>query len=155
MNCKKIKKHLSAYVDSELDDELENQIKAHLKTCESCKTKVEHYRKVWQWIGEGIEVEPNPFLAAKIKRRIKNLDALPEKKSRGLAVLGKLLVPATAVVGLVVGMFLGSLLISEIHQTTSSTATAIIDISAEVFSDSPNGSLTAAYEDIGLLNNGS
>ena len=157
MKCRKIKKYLSAYVDGQTGQTSQSQIEAHLQTCDECSAQVEQYRQMWEWLGEEVTLKPNPFFAAKVWRRIREIEAPPEPKIQWLRRFELLLVPATVAAGLVLGILLGSQLTSEIDtsRSYSSTAAEIIDNSVQAFSDLPEGSLTAAYENLGLMNNGS
>ena len=155
MNCKKIQKHLSAYVDGQVGKTLQSRIEAHLQTCDQCRAKVEQFRQTWEWLGEDIDIQPSPFFSAKIRRRIRKLEAFTETQPQWLCGLERFLIPATVAAGLVLGIFLGSQLMSEMigSSRSSSAAAEIINASAEVFSELPQGSFTAAYEELGFLDN--
>jgi len=154
MKCKKIKKHLSAYVDGQTDKALQSQIEAHLQTCDECSAQVEQYRQTWEWLGEEITPQPNPFFAAKVWRRIREIEAPAELKIQWLHRFERMLIPAIVAAGLILGILLGNQLMSGIDtsRSYSSSAAEIIENSVQVFSELPEGSLTAAYEELGLMN---
>ena len=157
MKCKKIQKYLSAYVDGEADKKVQIRVEAHLKDCQDCQVKVESLRQTWEWLGDEVKIEPSPFLAAKIKRRINEFETSTAKQPRWFPSFAKLLVPVTAAAGMALGVFLGSQLSSEIAmiKTATDTASEIIETTAGVLSDFPEGSLTSAYKDLDFLNNDS
>jgi anti-sigma factor RsiW len=157
MKCKQFKKHLSAYADGQVEQPLAKQIEFHLQSCDECQAKVEQFRQTWEWLDNEITIQPNPFFSAKVQRRIRELENSSMRKIHWLSKFERFLIPATVAAGLAVGFFLGTQLMSQITvgESYASATAEIIDSSVEVFSELPEGSLAAAYDELGLLNNGS
>jgi Putative zinc-finger len=46
LRCREVRPYLSAYVDGELDEGLQERIEAHLASCQACSRQVESYRAI-------------------------------------------------------------------------------------------------------------
>jgi len=61
MGCPKILKHLSAYIDGELDKTTCRQIETHLESCQNCRIVVDTLKKtidLYQQDGEKTTLPP-------------------------------------------------------------------------------------------------
>jgi anti-sigma factor RsiW len=60
MNCKRVHRRLSAYLDGELPSRAALRLENHLSTCPSCQTQAERLRQVWHALSATGEIRPSP-----------------------------------------------------------------------------------------------
>jgi hypothetical protein len=60
LRCREVRPYLSAYVDGELDDGLQEQVKAHVASCGACSLAVERYRALDEMLGTLPASTPSP-----------------------------------------------------------------------------------------------
>ena len=82
MNCKKIKKILSAYIDGEMAEHLRRDISNHLKICDDCNKEygVLFHRDIY--FKQHGSIEPSPDFRKNLWQKIRDAE------SAGLAPLG-------------------------------------------------------------------
>ena len=154
MNCKKIRNRLSAYQDGELDEAMRAVVSEHLQQCQQCRLEYEMLIKAYQMLEADIPSIRDEQFLLRLKARLYREKA--EKKAPAVPKrwIERLLVPSTAIVGLLVGAILGLHLV----KTFDVSKTDIAKISAqysheEVLTDIPIGSITFAYNNA-LMSNG-
>lgn len=71
LNCRKVWREISNYLDGEVDQELRARLDAHFKKCASCTAVLDDTRNVVNLIGEGIEFRLPPGFSEKLRESIK------------------------------------------------------------------------------------
>jgi hypothetical protein len=66
LRCREVRPYLSAYVDGELDPELQERVEAHLASCAACSRQVERYRAVDGILGTLPASNPTPEVLDRI-----------------------------------------------------------------------------------------
>jgi len=148
MECKRAKRKLSAYLDSELSDREMLEIEEHLKDCVSCMQEKKSILASLNLIDKSIPaIEPSPYFWTKLKHQILQRE---EKKSLKTRILGCLTYkPATVaavaavVVGLLLGNFLGKTLYLGEEKTKETAYAEALNLGA--LDDFPSGSIGEAY----------
>ncbi len=69
MRCSGVRKHLSAFLDGELDEKEQLEIKAHLKDCSNCSRERELLRGSWEMLSEWKDIEPSTHFKTNFWRR--------------------------------------------------------------------------------------
>ena len=145
MNCQRVKKRLTAYLDGELDEARQKAVALHLGTCASCRQAVEALQSSWDLLGVLPEADPVPHFFIKVKARMTS-----QEGRRRSSRLERFLVPATTAAALVLGVWMGSMVGRNGNgvaawygeQTVEST------IYLDTFDDLPSGSFAKAYIDL-------
>jgi ribosomal protein L21E len=83
MNCKQCEQYLSEYQTGELTDELEKEVKQHLKNCSACRTKDKHIKEIALMSKELLRYEPDADVVLKINEAIHNLQPVPKQTKFG------------------------------------------------------------------------
>ena len=156
MKCKYIQKKLSAYLDNEVNDELKEQIYDHVNNCSECSARLAYLQQSWDWLGEEPAIQFNPFFATRVKQKIQEIESRQSSPFIWVKVYKRFLLPATVLVGLILGVFLGSQLRSNLFtpNTASDTTLEIINTSTDALSDFPTGSFSETYNELDLIQNG-
>lgn len=141
MDCKQIKKRLSAYQDGELMADVTKNITDHLRQCESCRTEAERLQHAYQWLGEGIRLPADAFFIARLRAKMISRSEISFRPA-WQQWMQRALLPATVMIGLFIGIQLG-IQLSQNWQVTSSSTNGYIE--SEIFSEVPQNSLTANY----------
>lgn len=146
MKCKSIRKHLSAFVDHELDGDLTQAISLHLETCSGCREELKRLKSVYEFIDTGDSLTDDPYFLARVRANSR-AKKRPYKTAEKLEWwLARLLIPATLVVGLFVGTLLGRQFSRGILPSPSLNYEQNRDyIDRDVFSTMPDGSLAKNY----------
>ena len=71
LDCRKVWRELSNYLDGEVDQELRSGLEAHFKGCAHCTAVLDEIRKVVKLISEGIEFRLPQGFSEKLKESIK------------------------------------------------------------------------------------
>ena len=71
LNCRKVWRELSDYLDGEVDQELRSGLEAHFKKCALCTAVLDDTRNVVKLIREGIEFRVPPGFSEKLRESIK------------------------------------------------------------------------------------
>lgn len=141
MNCSWVNKHISSYLDKELDDNERSRLEAHLVECPACSRKLEELRSV-----QGLFLQPSRFRAsadfsanimAKIQEQQPESWFLQPFLVRFAEVVTILLVIS---IGLASGGMLTSRLVSKQAGTT-----VMAGLSLESLEPLPTDSLAHAY----------
>lgn len=66
MNCREVRKTLSAYLEKEVSPAMAGKIEAHLAGCENCRLLTEELKVLNKSLSSLPEVEPSPALLAKL-----------------------------------------------------------------------------------------
>lgn len=70
MRCCWVRKHLSSFLDGELDGRKRREVKAHLKGCSPCSRERELLRSTWEVLGEWKDIEPSFHFKTNFWRRV-------------------------------------------------------------------------------------
>jgi anti-sigma factor RsiW len=71
LNCRKVWRELSNYLDGEVDQELRLRLEAHFERCAGCKAVLDDTRNTVKLIREGIELRMPPGFSEKLRESIK------------------------------------------------------------------------------------
>ncbi len=116
MKCRKVEKRLSAYQDGEVSEGERLLIKAHLADCPECSKQYKELQQVWETLDNLPDIQAAPGFYSGIHRRISD----PRKDRSGVRIRrlfqvlpSPLAVGAPLLVGLLMGIYLGSVLLEE------------------------------------------
>jgi len=148
MECKRVKRKLSAYLDGELSNRGMLEIEKHLKDCTSCVQEKESILASLNLIDESIPViEPSPYFWTKLKYQILQREEQKRLKTRIFGWLSykpvTVAVVAAAVVGLFLGNFLGKALYYGEEKTNETAYAEALNLGE--LDDFPSGSIGEAY----------
>jgi predicted anti-sigma-YlaC factor YlaD len=111
-----VKKYFIDWLEGQLGDDKEKEVNQHLKQCESCHSYFQTMQSVME--EPNPEQLPNlkkdPYLAVRIKQKALNRN---EKESVSIFGLSKALTGSLVMLGLIIGFFMGQLLV---YQTQTS-----------------------------------
>jgi anti-sigma factor RsiW len=154
MNCRRIKKRLSAYQDGEIAGEERERIAAHLEGCPACRCAYAELEQVWQSLEKIPDVEASRDFNRRLSARV---NAVSEPRSRWRFPWVSWVdqwrpTPAMAVVlllvGLALGGYLGNVLVSGLGTfsiQTYDSRTAMDIHSFKAFAAVPPGTLGDGY----------
>lgn len=78
MKCKTVHKKLIFYINKEINNTENEEIKTHLQNCENCFDLYTELEATLNLIKKKKTLEPNPFLYTRIKQKLKDIES--EKK---------------------------------------------------------------------------
>ena len=107
MKCKSTYKDLIFYIDGELSSQRRKEISRHLESCPECMKLYNELKATLGIVELEKNVEPNPFLATRIKE---NISKSRNKKSLFAPSFQKIFQPALFSFLMVVGIFAGVML---------------------------------------------
>jgi len=146
MDCKHIRRRLSAYQDGELNESMREAVKGHLQQCEQCRLEYEKLVKVYQLLEMNDEPVPHAQFLMRLKAKLyreksrKAFATLPEKW------ISRVLVPSTAIAGLMIGAILGLHLVKSLGVAQKDiTQFSTQYLAEELLTDVPTNSITFAY----------
>jgi len=87
MECREIKKRLSAYLEKAVSPQQKALIDEHLKKCKGCRQDLADLKKTIKYVQRLEEVEPPPWLAQKVMARVR------EEAEQKPGILKKLFYP--------------------------------------------------------------
>ncbi|MCK4262210.1 zf-HC2 domain-containing protein [bacterium] len=79
MRCSEVRKNLSAFLDGEMDEKEQLEIKAHLKDCSSCSREGELLRGSWEVLSEWKDIEPSSYFKTNFWRRVREQESIKRK----------------------------------------------------------------------------
>jgi len=167
MKCKMVNRHLSAYVDNELEADLRIQVEAHVQECRRCRAQVAEWRTLKSRLlaSDSTPAVPDDFADRVLSAARKQVDA-SAVPNRGLPWLRGLLSPeksgrqiplwlsgcCTVALALTLGVFLSVDPRTAMEKTSSKTriqttaGPALADnYGFEWFAPMPPGSIASAY----------
>ncbi len=103
MKCREVKRKLSAYMDGELNLHEKKMVETHLRSCAKCQHELEILKETWEEMGTLPLPDPDPYFYARLKARMK-----AREKKRKASWVEQVLIPASAVAVIVLGVFIGS-----------------------------------------------
>jgi len=66
MNCRKVSRRLSAYIEGDLPPQENTQLEGHLKTCASCRRKIADLRLIIETSHQLEQKEPGPYFVNRL-----------------------------------------------------------------------------------------
>lgn len=151
MNCRKIKRKLSAYQDKELPGSQMHEIKNHLKNCADCSRTFQQMNEVWGLLSNIETIESAPYFQTRLSRRINERDRKHAGWNFVFAPIQKLsfslLITGVLIFALVIGMYLGQ----NIYQHSQLTSTSAVEQEIDQvfpmgsFDDFPEQSVAQVY----------
>lgn len=141
MQCRNVRKQLSAFIDAELAQSVRREIQEHLKSCDACRHTFDELSKTWEIINRVLEPKKAPYLYTRIRTR---LDAgarvRPARRWQRLAI------PLASLAVVVLGVFMGSAMRLDGKEVTTLTAEEYFSsLNLDMFQDFPKASLSAVY----------
>lgn len=79
MNCRKVSRWLSAYIEGDLWPTQVQKMDEHLRNCAACREKIADIRLITQVSGELEKLEPGPFFANRVL-----CEVAAQKQKKGL-----------------------------------------------------------------------
>ena len=122
MSCKRFQKHIIAYLDGELHQELVSELNEHLKNCKSCNKAMANLSTAYGLIeSEKSEFKADPFMSARVLAKI-------NAKELHFSTIGVslryLTITSLAAAGIAFGILIGTLYSTNSSIETSSTTQA-------------------------------
>ena len=116
MNCRNVKKRLSAYQDRELGPDEQARIRSHLQGCPECSALYAELQHTWEALDEAPEINPAPTFYPGLRKKIAALNGrrfFPGLR-QVLQFLPSPLATATLVLaGLFIGAYAGNFFFNE------------------------------------------
>ncbi len=151
MNCREIKRKLSAYQDKELPGWQMDEIENHLRNCADCSSAFREMDQVWGLISNVEMIESAPYFWTRLAQRMNE----KEQKQPGWHIIFAqaqklsftIVVACLIIFGLVIGVYLGQ----NIYQHSQLTSTAVVEqeidqvFPMDSFDDFPKQSVAQAY----------
>ncbi|MFH0888753.1 MAG: zf-HC2 domain-containing protein [Planctomycetota bacterium] len=78
MKCNKVLESLVAFLDGELDNDLNAQISQHLESCSACNKESRLLSETWSILDKFPELEPNEKVIRQIQEKVKAINNNPE-----------------------------------------------------------------------------
>jgi len=111
MNCRTIRKRLSAYQDKELSSDEQGRIRSHLQDCQDCIKEFAEFQYAREVLDELPDIQPEPgfYLAVCQKiSRLKDRGLIPRLRQAFQFLPSPLAMAAYLVIGLLAGAYLGN-----------------------------------------------
>jgi predicted anti-sigma-YlaC factor YlaD len=143
VNCSKIRRRLSAYLDGELDSVKKVSIESHLENCQACRHELKIVNQSWHFLDSLPEPEPPLYFYTRLKARLSS--AARERKE---SWLDRVLIPVSAVVVVILGVFMGSVVGKngkQVVQEVPAEDNIVSSLYLDHFDDFPTASLGEVY----------
>ena len=154
MNCKKMKRLISLYIDGEITPAREKELFNHLDRCDRCKKEKEFQEFFTALLVPPPEIQPGPGFVYKVKERITAPTLLDYLMDYYRESLSRFLKPALAAVAcsliFVLSFLLGNSLGSQLKETEKPPESSIVEsidnaMNFSVFDSIPKDSFAFAY----------
>jgi len=147
MKLKKIQKKLSAYLDGELDKKQAKEIEYYINHYPELRSEYCRLQKINDLLDSHQHTISDPFFMTRLKTLLQQEQHVKSVLLKRFNWVVKLLIPATVVAGLFVGMLLGMAIQERIHKTDNSVKNEIAReyFGSKVLSSIPEGSITETY----------
>lgn len=118
MNCKEVSSLLSEYIDNELDEKTNNEIRNHLLICSSCREEMEDFMAIKNALRNMSNEEPSDEFSNKLCSMFKDIKVEPkDKKKTDLQIVFCLICIAICAI----------IIMSNIHDMKESEPTVVIE----------------------------
>jgi anti-sigma factor RsiW len=153
MRCPTAKRKMTAFLDGELPIKEREALSMHLESCEKCRIELNQMSEVSDYLDLVKEVTPPPFLAARVKQRIKDLKKAERYPLPLFGRAGRAGLATAAVAVLSVSVLVGGRLGRGIYELKADRASReeveIVDfLGMGSFDGASEGSLVSAYNDL-------
>ncbi|MBR9682784.1 MAG: zf-HC2 domain-containing protein [Candidatus Aenigmarchaeota archaeon] len=128
MKCKEVNKKLVSYINDELSNTENKNVKSHLESCAICNEIAVELQNTMNLFDDRITLQPNPFLYTRILQELNNLHTVQDNNGF-LPVFKKVLLPVMFSLLLIFSVFLGITLgnIYETNQQEKETSSLTIE----------------------------
>ena len=150
MRCQKVERKLSAFLDGELSEKKASRIAEHLSGCQHCQQEAASLSSAWKRLEEMGEVDPSPYFWTRLNARIAVVEDRRFSLDKVRGILNRLLVPATAIAALVVGLWIGGAFY-DVHWEDKPDLweQATTSLYLDALDDFPAQSISLAYMELG------
>lgn len=138
-SCRKTNR-LSAYLDGELDERSAQRMADHLSQCLVCQAEVKRLSSVYDLLGQDHLALQDPFLPTRVASRLSS----PRPQPTAIVWIRSIFVPATVIIGLLIGFVIGNGLNASLIDRADQQAQTLTE--ATVWSESY--SLASRYADV-------
>jgi predicted anti-sigma-YlaC factor YlaD len=147
MNCSAAKRKISAYIDNAPDNDPQGEVALHLNACKNCRRYQEELSTLRQMMMPPDAIKPSPYFILKIKHKIElfEREKTPTSIGTGMRWLPAIATGFVAGIALFAGSFFGNTLWTHITQQSGPDTQIVSAAELNVFDDSPDGSITAVY----------
>jgi len=149
MECSRIKKKLSAYLDGEMPEQERKIISEHLQQCDECRAELSALSAVGDALNtiEGMEVPP--YFMTRLRQNIGEQAELVPFLQR----IKGLVVTAATAVAVVASLFIGNQAGKTIYQSIAQTPEPVLAETSDIlglgtFIEFPDGSLSDIYNEL-------
>jgi hypothetical protein len=151
-SCKKIRKHLLAFLTRQLEEDRARAVKEHLTGCPLCSREAEELQAAWELMGTPLPGEQFRDIASGVLARIKRAEHKTGLLGKFVIMLVRTPSPALgaliALLALPAGIYLGKNLYLNtayaLHSGGEITAQAE-DLPLDVFYDFPDNTIGSVY----------
>lgn len=128
MKCKEVNKKLVSYINNELSNTENENVKSHLESCAICNEIVVELQNTMNLFDDRITLQPNPFLYTRILQELNILHTVQDNNGF-LPVFKRVLLPVIFSLLLIFSVFLGITLgnIYETNQQEKETSLLTIE----------------------------
>jgi anti-sigma factor RsiW len=111
MNCRTIRKRLSAYQDKELGVNEQDRIRSHLQGCPECSKQFADFQYIQEVLDELPDIQPAPGFYLEVLKKISGSNdrrLFPKRRQAFQFLPSPLAMAAYLVIGLLAGTYLGN-----------------------------------------------
>ena len=156
MNCRIVAEHLNRYLDGEMDQVTATELRTHLDGCAACRTELSRLQRLGEFFAEPDSIEVPVSFHARVVAEARRRGFTPQDNVYDLfgwwrrAGMGmRFSAVSAALCCVTIGILLGVNLLPEPTQQAAESVVQVGEAySLDYLSDSPQGSLAAAYNSI-------
>lgn len=153
MECSRIRRRLSAFLDGEVSETERDSISDHLKLCEGCQRELLGLSQVWDFLDLMEETQASPYFMVHLKQKIAEQESRRGIRLPFVEWIGRVAAPAAATAVVLLSILFGSHLGRGIYQLKAENISTLDSELADLFgaaslADFSEGSLGSAYEDL-------
>jgi len=155
MRCKRVRQKLITYLDGELKERQKLLMEEHLSQCDKCREEVDSLLKISNFLKSWENIKPSQCLEVNFWRRVSSGKKRYPLFEPILRQLTPLALPAAITAALIIGIFLGNLVLEKTisSRAGSSWEEEYISLAGlDSFQDFPSGSLSEAYFNSNSMN---
>jgi len=147
MDCLRMRKNISKYLDGELSEDEAHESLEHIGSCPDCKQGYEAMKTMLDALKPPAEVFAPPHLFVGIRQKMETQRYKPVLVRR----LKPVLAPVFYSLVFIVAIFAGSFFARDIpHSKTADSATLRLTLELNAFDDAPSNSFSSSYESLML-----
>ena len=159
MNCRDVRKKLSAFQDGELVESQKLEIHRHLQNCQECSFVFQEMEDMWNALSQAETIETAPYFWTRLSQRIeaqKSRNRIVDWLFSPFAFLPKPIVSTLVIIfGLMIGIYMGKSIYRESIAPAPITLEQELELQLSVssFVDLPNNSVGEIYASLISDNN--